>query len=145
MRDRVLWGVIAAAAVGILIFGYGLQGVAQSNGGPRWWGSGMMGRYGYGMGPWMMGGYGGYNCPMGPWATDQRWSDRQAVNLSAGDVRNQLEHWLAWQGNPYVKLGKISEKNADTIVADIVTTDSGALVEHFAVDHHTGLFRPSGD
>ena len=38
----------------------------------------------------------------------------------------------------------MKEKDADTIVADIVTKDN-SLVERFVVNRHNGLFRPSED
>ena len=51
-------------------------------------------------------------------------------------MRHFLEHRLAMQGNPRLKVGEINEKDDDTVVADIVTTD-GALVDRFEVDRHT--------
>lgn len=58
-------------------------------------------------------------------------------DLSSDDVRHFLEHRLAMQGNPRLKVGEINEKDDDTVVADIVTTD-GALVDRFEVDRHSG-------
>jgi len=69
-----------------------------------------MGFYDYGMGPWVMG---------------PQWNNSQtALNLSANDVKNAFALWLAWQGNPHLKLGNVSEKDTDTIIVDIVTTDT---------------------
>jgi hypothetical protein len=66
------------------------------------------------------------------------------LNLSTDDVRNYFERSIAWQGNPRLKVGDVKEKDADTIVADIVTKDN-SLVERFSVNRHDGLFRPSED
>jgi len=60
--------------------------------------------------------------------------------VSTDDVTRMLERRLAWQGNPHVKLGKVAEKNADTIVAEIVTQD-GSLVERLEVDRRNGWMR----
>jgi hypothetical protein len=49
------------------------------------------------------------------------------------------------QGNTRLKLGDVSEKDADTITADIVTKDKDALVQRFAVNRHTGFTQPSED
>jgi hypothetical protein len=156
----MLFGVIAAAAFALVMFGFGAQVGAQSGYGGGWWGPGMMmGRgvwmgpgmmagYGYGMGPWMMGPnmMASYGYGMGPWMTGSGWYGTQtALNLSVDDVRSNFERWLAWQGNPRVKLGTVSEKDADTITADILTTDKDGLVQRFAVNRHTGFSQPSGD
>jgi hypothetical protein len=107
-------------------------------------GPGMM--RGYGMGPWMMGPKvaGGYGYGMPPWMMAP-YRTSQAANLSVDDVKNYFERSLAWQGNPRVKLGTVSEKDADTITADIVTTDKDGLVQRFAVNRHTGFIQSSED
>jgi len=90
---------------------------------------------GHGMGPGMMGpGYG-----MG-----HGYGMRQALprDLTTEDVRHMLGHQLEWQGNPNLKLGKVEEKDEDTIVAEIVTND-GSLVDRLEVDRHTGRMRRS--
>ncbi len=48
-----------------------------------------------------------------------------------------MEHRVEWAGNPNLKVGKITEKDADTIVTEIVTKD-GSLVRKIEVDRHTG-------
>ena len=53
------------------------------------------------------------------------------------DSQHMMEHRVAWAGNPNLKVGKITEKDADTIVAEIVTKD-GSLVRKIDVDRHTG-------
>lgn len=60
--------------------------------------------------------------------------------LSADDVKTMLERRLAWQGNPHVKLGKVEEKDDDTILAEVVTQD-GSLVQRLEVDRHSGWTR----
>ena len=141
MHPRILIRAAIAAAVMFLIFGFGMQIGARSNYGAGGWGPGMMG--GYAMGPGMMGRY-GYG--MGPWMMGPQWNYRQTVlDLSPDDVRNYFEGWLAWQSNPRLKLGNLTEKDADTITADIVTTDKDGLVQRFAVNRHTGVSQPSED
>ena len=144
--------------------GYGMGPGMMQGYGPGWGGGpGMMQGWGqgqgYGMGPGMMQGYGpgwgggpgmmqgwgqGQGYGMGP-GMMQGWGpgmmggtiDR---NLSADDVRANLERWLAWRGNPRLKVGEVKEKDADSITADILTKDN-SLVERFIVDRHTGLVR----
>lgn len=140
MRPRILMGAAVAAAVAFVIFCFGMQVAGQSRYRAGWWGPGMMG--GYAMGPGMMGGY-GYG--MGPWMMTPYRNNPATLNLSVDDVKNSFGRWLAWQGNPRVKLGNVSEKDTDTIAADIVTTDKDGLVQRFAVDRHTGFTQPSED
>jgi hypothetical protein len=96
--------------------------------GPGWM---MGGGYGPGWGPGMMGGYGPGN-----------YGGQGNLNLTTDNVKAYLERMLAVQGNPRLKVGDVKEKDADTIVADIVTKDKDALVQRFAVDRHTGFYRP---
>jgi hypothetical protein len=63
-----------------------------------------------------------------------------AMNLSSNDVKTYFTNWLTAQGNPHLKLGNVTEKDADTITAEIVTQD-GSLAQRFAVDRHTGTLR----
>jgi hypothetical protein len=74
---------------------------------------------------------------MGPGAMQPLKQD-----LSATDVQHMMEHRLAWRGNPNVKVGKVEEKDGDTIIAEIVTQD-GSLVQKLEVDRHTGFMRPA--
>jgi len=102
--------------------GYGMQGGY----GPGW----MMRGYGGGYGPGMMGGYGpGY------------YGNRGNLNLSTDDVKSYLERVIAAQGNPRLKVGNVKEKDADTIVADVVTKDN-SLVQRFVFNRHTGYYQP---
>ena len=72
---------------------------------------------------------------------NQSWRD---LNLSTDNVKTYMERWLAWQGNPRLKVGDVKEKDADTIVADIVTKDN-SLVQRFVINRHRGFFQPSED
>jgi len=101
----------------------------------------MAGGYGYGMGPWMMG-PGGYGLGMAPWMLGPYGGSRAPSNLSVDDVKNYFARSLTFQGNPHVKLGNVTEKDADTINADIVTTDKEGLVQRFAVNRHNGFIQP---
>lgn len=111
--------------------GYGMgQGMGPGMMGP---GYGM----GQGMGPGMMGRGYGMGRGMGPGMMQPLRQD-----LSGADVRHMMEHRLAWEGNPNVKVGKVEEKDDDTIVAEIVTQD-GSLVQRLEIDRHTGWMRPA--
>jgi hypothetical protein len=107
-------------------------------------GPGMMGGYGYAMGPWMMGPNTAPNA-YGPWMMTPYRGNQASLNLSTEDVKTEFERLLAWQGNRRVKLGPVNEKDADTIIADIVTTDKDGLVQRFAINKHTGATQPSED
>jgi hypothetical protein len=75
-----------------------------------------------------------------PWSS---WSSRD-LNLTVDAVKAQAERWVAWQGNPRLKVGDVKEKDADTIVADVVTKDN-SLVQRFAVNRHSGLVQDVED
>ena len=96
--------------------------------------------WGGGYGPGMMGGNGpGYGPGYGPRGAAQ--GDQNAnQNLTTDDVKTRVERWLAWRGNPRLKVGEVKEKDADTIIADVVTKDN-SLVQRFIIDRHTGAFR----
>ena len=79
-------------------------------------GHGMMGDYGYGQ--------------MQPLRRD----------LTNDEVKHMMEHRVDWAGNPNLKVGKVTEKDADTIVSEIVTKD-GSLVQKIEVDRHTGRMK----
>jgi hypothetical protein len=103
------------------MMGYGMMGHRMM--GPGKMGHGMMnpGMMGRGMGSGMM-------QPL-----------RQ--DLTAKDVKHMMEHRLTWNGNPNIKVGKVEERDDDTIIAEIVTQD-GSLVESLKVDRHTGFMQP---
>lgn len=58
-------------------------------------------------------------------------------DLSVDDVRHFFEDRLTWRGNKRLKLGKVTEKDKNTFIAEIVTKD-GSLVDKFEVDRHSG-------
>ncbi len=140
MRRPFFIVLVLAVTLFVLMCGYGAFVAPYSAGG--WWGMGpnMMG----GPGPW--GGYGpGMMRGYGPGVTGPGWNAAgRDLNLSTDNVKNYFERWLAWQGNPRLKVGDVKEKDADTIVADIVTKDN-SLVQRFIVNRRTGYFQPSED
>ncbi len=100
-------------------------------------GPGMMGYGGYGPG-WMHGYRGGYGPGMmggyGP-----GYGNQGNLNLSTDDVKKYLERTMR---NPNLKVGEVTEKDDDTITADIVTKDKDALVQRLQVNRHNGFFQP---
>ena len=120
-------------------YGPGMMGRGYGMMGPGY-GYGMMGP-GYGHG-WMHRGPGygprGYGPGYGP-----GYGAQANLNLSVDDVKNQLERWLTWRGNPHLKVGEVKEKDADTITATIVTKDN-SLVQSFTVNRKTGFYQRDG-
>jgi len=109
--------------------------------------SGMMGGNGAWNGPWsgygpspMMHGYmmRGYGPPWSPWTSGRD------LDLSVDAAKARVERWVAWQGNPRLKVGEVKQKDIDTITADVVTKDN-SLVQRFAIDRHTGLVQDVED
>lgn len=99
-------------------------------------------------------GYGGHGCPgmmgpgmmrpgmMGPGMMGRGDNVPQAnLNLSADDVKTYLERWVAATGNPRIKPGRVAAVDSDTITADVVTVDGGALVQRFSINRHTGYWQ----
>ena len=122
MRKPLLLIVVLAVALFAVMWGFGAFLAPYPGGG--WWG----------MGPNVMSG-------PAPWGWSAGWRD---LNLSTDNVKTYMERWLMWQGNPRLKVGEVKEKDADTIVADIVTKDN-SLVQRFVINRHSGYFRPSED
>ena len=60
--------------------------------------------------------------------------------LDVEAVRKVLTGRLAWTGNSRLKVGKVEEKDDDTVIAEIVTLD-GSLVDRLAVHRRTGAMR----
>ncbi len=128
-------GMMGPGMMGPGMMGPGMMGQQP---GPGMMGPGIMGQQpGPGMGPGMMGQGPGFG--MGPGGS---FVMPLARDLSADEVRHMLEHRLAWHGNERLKIGTVEEKDADTIVAEIVTVD-GSLVQRLEVDRHTGVTRPA--
>ncbi len=135
-RKPVTVMTLAIVAAVVAILGYGLFTMAY----PAWWGMGGPGAM-YRYAP----GYSGYAMVGGRGAFGWGWNGSRAdLNLSTDAVRTYFERSIAWQGNPRLKVGDVTERDADTIVADIVTVDN-SLVERFAVDRRSGLYRPLED
>lgn len=112
--------------------GYGMMGGGY---GP---GYGMMGGSGYGPG-WMHGGGdGGYG--MGPgmmygWGYDNDGN----LNLTVDQVKSYLQQMIR---NPNLKVGDVKEKDADTIVAEIVTKQGDSPVQKLDFNRRNGSVRP---
>ncbi len=146
----------ATAAVAALLLGTALVAaptLAHGPGGP----GGQGDRGGYGMhsgqfGPGMMGGYGpgmqgsqmgpgmmGYgpgaqgDCPFNKASLDE--------DLTVESVTKFLEQRLSHMGNERLKVGEVTAKDDDTIVAEIVTVD-GSLVQKLEFDRDTGRHNP---
>jgi hypothetical protein len=104
--------------------------------GPGMMGQGMMGpgMMGPGMtGPGMMG------PGMGQGMMGQGWPIPAARQITVDDVRGALERQLSWIGNPHLKVGQVTEKDASTIAAEITTTE-GSIVQKLEVDRRTGAY-----
>jgi hypothetical protein len=124
--------------------GYGPGYMMGPGYGPGWmmrgyyggYGPGMMG-YGGGYGPgWMMRGYhGGY----GPGMMGYGPGYYGDMKLTTDQVKNYLQQTIR---NPNLKVGEVKEKDADTIVADIVTKDKDALVQRLDFNRHNGFIQP---
>ena len=107
-------------------------------------GPGMQGMMGQGM-PMMgsgMQGMMGMGCPWcGPGMMGSGWATPQAsLNLSVDDVKGYLNRWVA--GNPNIKVANVVEQDANTITADIVTSDKGGLVQRYTFDRQDGFYHP---
>ena len=92
-------------------------------------GSGMQGMMGMGCpwcGPGMMGS--GYATP------------QPSLNLTTADIKSYLERWTT--GNPNIKVANVVEQDANTITADIVTSDKGGLVQRYTFDRQNGFYHP---
>jgi hypothetical protein len=85
----------------------------------------MMRGYGGGYGPGMMYGYGPGN--------------QGDMNLTADQVKNYLTQMIR---NPNLTVGDVKEKDADTIVAEIVTKQGNALVQRLDFNRHNGFVQP---
>ena len=79
---------------------------------------------------------------MGPGMMGWGYQQPRDLNLSANNVKTQLERSLAASGNVRVKVGPVKEQDANIVVADIATVDRGVLVERYQVDRHTGSWQP---
>ena len=123
---------------------YGMQGMMGHGMGHGMMGHGKgSGMMGHGMGPGMMGhgmGPGMMGRGMGPPSGDT--AAYRERDLSVDEVKSILEHRLEHHGNDRLRVGKVEEKNADVIIAEVETVE-GSLVERYAVDRHTGRMQRS--
>ena len=111
-------GMMGGYGPGWMMHGYGM--------GPGM-GPGMMRGYGYGMGPGMMGYGPGY------------YGNRGDLKLTADQVKQYLEHMIR---NPNLTVGDVKEKDADTIVAEVVTKQGHSLVQRLDFNRHNGFVQP---
>lgn len=126
--------------------GYG-PGYGMSPGYGHGWmmgghGPGMMGGgYGPGMmggGPGMMGG--GYGHGYGPGMMyGQGYTNQGDMKLTPDQVKSYLAQMIR---NPNLSVGDVKEKDADTIVAEIVTKDNRGLVQRLYFNRHNGFVQP---
>ena len=100
-------------------------GVGMMNNGP---GMGMQG-HGPGFGMAARGAGWSGDCPQGLAAADK--------DLTVDDVKAMMEHRLDRVQNDRLKLGDISERGEDSIIAEIVTQD-GSVVDRLSIDRDTG-------
>jgi hypothetical protein len=99
------------------------------------YGPGYMMGPGYGPG-WMMNGYrGGY----GPGMMGYGPGYQGDMQLSTDQVKNYLAHMIR---NPNLTVGEVKEKDADIIVAEIVTKQGNQLVQKLDFNRHTGYVQP---
>lgn len=163
MRKNLV--IVAAAVVIVAVVAVGIRSVAQPYGyGPGYimgsgYGPGMMGGYGpgwggggqgygpgmmgwgggYGPGYGMMGGYGG-GYGMGPGMMYGYGPANQGnLNLTVDQVKQYLGQMIR---NPNLTVGDVKEKDADTIVAEIVTKQGNSLVQRLDFNRHNGFVQP---
>jgi len=107
--------------------------------------------YGWMMGPGMMGGYGpgwgggygpgwihGYGGGYGP-GMMYGYGPQSDLKLTADQVKQYLTQMIR---NPNLKVGDVKEKDADTIVAEIVTKQGSVLVQRLDFNRHNGCVQP---
>jgi hypothetical protein len=142
MRKTLI--VAATTVVFLVAIAAGVRALAQPYGpgygmmggyGPGWmmgpgYGHGMMG-YGWGPG-WMMHGWGGYGPGM-------MYGYQGDLKLTTDQVKTYLERMIR---NPNLKVGDVKEKDADTIVAEIVTKQGNVLVQRLDFNRHNGFVQP---
>lgn len=74
-----------------------------------------------------MTGYGGY------------YANRGNLDLSVDQVKSYLTQMIR---NPNLKVGNVKEKDADTIVAEVLTKEKDALVQRLDFNRHNGFVQP---
>ncbi len=136
---------VAALAVGAVLIGAPAGAHEERDDDDRQFGYGMMGhmmdqdRMMHMMHHGMMGkGMMGRGMGLAPCSSNVRADmDR---DLSVKDVTEMLQLRLDRWGNERLKLGKIEQKDDDTIIAEILTVD-GSLVQRLSIDRDTGSQR----
>jgi hypothetical protein len=144
MRKNIMIVLATALVVAVVVF-TGMRSLAGPGYVPGW----MMGSGGQGYGPGMMasgGGYGpgwmmhGYGGGYGP---DMMYGYGQAkqsdLNLTVDQVKQYLGQMIR---NPNLTVGEVKEKDADTIVAEIVTKQGNGLVQRLGFNRHNGFVQP---
>ncbi|MDE2467587.1 MAG: hypothetical protein KGL35_02280 [Bradyrhizobium sp.] len=119
-------GMMSGYGGGGWMMGPGMMGPGYGPGmmGP---GSGMMPNGWSGMGPGMMYGYGpGYY-------------GQGNLNLSTDQIKSYLQQMIR---NPNLTVGDVKEKDADTIIADVVTKQGNQLVQRLDFNRHNGFIQP---
>lgn len=81
-------------------------------------------------------------CPMGGPGMGQQTAGR-ATPLTVEDVKTLVTKRLTAHGNERLKVGKVTEKDANTIVAEVVTVDD-SLVRTIEFDRNTGWPKTAG-
>ena len=119
--------------------GYGMMGQGYGPGWGQGYGPGMMG-WGGGYGPgWMMRGYGGGYGPGMMYGYGPGQANQTDLNLTVDQVKQYLGQMIR---NPNLKVGEVKEKDADTIVAEVITKDKDALVQRLQFNRHNGFVQP---
>ncbi len=133
------YGMMGPGMMGGYGPGYGMMGPGMMGG--YGYGPGMMRGYGgYGMGPGMMRGYGGYGMGPGMMGYGPGYYGNQGnLNLTTDQVKQYLEQMIR---NPNLTVGDVKEKDADTIVAEIVTKQGHSLVQRLDFNRHNGFVQP---
>jgi hypothetical protein len=135
--------VVAAGNMAEAQQGYGPGYMGQGQGyGPGYmmgpgYGPGMRGG-GYGPGWGMMGG--GNGPGYGPGMMyGQGYANQGDMKLTTDQVKNYLTQMIR---NPNLSVGDVKEKDADTIVADVVTKQGNSLVQRLDFNRHNGFVQP---
>ena len=84
--------------------------------------------------------HGGHNMGMSSGMPGGGYGIKAERELDVEALTKVLTGRLAWTGNPRLKVGKVVEKDDDTIIAEIITLD-GSLVDRLAVHRRTGAMR----
>jgi len=131
MKKIVMVGLAMLVALVIGLTFLPIEGKAQM-------GPGMMGGYGYGMGPGMMGrGWGpGMMCPGYGYGPQYQQVQK---SLEEKDAKAILENYLRSTRNPNLKLGKIEDRG--NFFEGEILTKNDSLVDKILVDKNTGWIR----